>query len=535
MTAALVVGAGPVGLTATAELLRRGVPAACIDRAPAPSPLSKALLLWPRTLEILRGLGGSEAIERQGLPVESFRYYSSARLVARIGFTAATRPVVLPQPDIVRLLVGAVERVGGEVDWGTRLTALAQDPDGVTAATTDAVGVSRDVQADYALGCDGAGSMVRECLGVPFEGSTYGHTFMLADARVEGPLRHDAVHYFCSPRGVLVLIGLPGGRFRVFTSGPQGLQAEDVDLALLQHMVDERGPGGLRLADDVWTSTFSVHMRHAERYRVGRSFLAGDAAHIHSPAGGQGMNTGVLDAHALAWRLALVCRGDAAAALLDTYGPERAHVARSVVRQADRQTRAWLLTRRSHVAARDAAAMLASASGLFDRAYVPQLTGHRAVYPPLGMDPRLARRRGALRSGALVPNVPVVDGTVSTRLRRVLAHDRYTLLVWSSQRAVPRALAEGALRCAAGGQGLETRFLVGDRLHAEASAEVPAEARSRHAAIPRTPLAVLVRPDGHIDAVATARDLGLLADRVKALLPSRVPGGGGLATRSPAD
>lgn len=522
MTAVLVVGAGPVGLTATAELLRRDVPAMCVDRAPAPSHLSKALLVWPRTMEILRDLGGDDAIEREGLPVESFRYYSSARLVARLGFDAATRPVVLPQPHVVRLLVGAVKALGGAVDWGTPVTALAQDPHGVTAAITDSVGVSRKVRADYLLGCDGAASTVRGCLGVPFEGSTYEHTFLLADARIEGALRHDAIHYFCSPQGVLVLIGLPGGRFRVFTSGRPGLRADDVDLALLQHMVDERGPGGLRLADDDWTSTFSVHARHAERYRVGRSFLAGDAAHIHSPAGGQGMNTGVLDAHALAWRLALVHQRHAAPTLLDAYEPERAHVARSVVRQSDRQTRAWLLTRRSHVAARDVATRLASAGRLFDRTYVPQLTGHRTVYPALGLDPRLARRRGALRPGALVPNVPVMIGEISTRLRRVLAHDRYTLLVWSSRRAAPRALAEEAHGCAAGREGLETRLLIGDRLDAETPAEAEAEADWRRPVSARAPLVVLVRPDGHVDAVAAARDLDLLADRVEALLPARV-------------
>ncbi len=514
MSAVLVIGAGPVGLMATAELLRRGVPVTCVDRAAAPSPLSKALLVWPRTMEVLRDHDHGGIVVSEGLPVESFRYYSSARLVARLRFNSATRPVVLPQPDVVRLLLGAVQRLGGTVGWGCGVEDLAQDAAGVRAVVTGSAGRSRELRSGYGLGCDGAGSTVRERLGVAFEGSTYEHTFMLADVRVDGPLQHDAVHYFCSAQGVLVLIGLPGGRYRVFTSGTPGMHAEDVDLPLLQHMVDARGPGGLRLYDDVWTSTFSVHARRAARYRVGRVFLAGDAAHIHSPAGGQGMNTGILDAHALAWRLAMVHHGHAAPPLLDGYEPERAQVARGVVQQSDRQTRAWLLTRRSHVAARDAGARLASASRLLDRVYAPQLTGNRTTYAPAGLDPRLERRRGALRCGALVPDAPIGTTTGAIGLRRLLSPGRYTLLVWSRQAAVSVELAAVALRCAAHHGGLETRFLIGDRLLDPARAT----AARRRNPLTAAALVVLVRPDGHVDAIADADDLHLLVKRVSALL-----------------
>ncbi len=529
MTAVLVIGAGPVGLMATAELLRRGVPVTCVDQAAAPSPLSKALLVWPRTMEVLRDHDVEDVVARDGLPVESFRYYSSARLVARIRFNAATRPVVLPQPDVVRLLLGAVKRLGGNVDWRGHVDELTQDAAGVRVSLTGPDGQSREVRSGYGVGCDGAGSAVRASLGVAFEGSTYEHTFMLADVCVDGPLQHDAVHYFCSAQGVLVLIGLPGaGRYRVFTSGTPGLLAQDVDLPMLQRMVDARGPVGLRLHDAVWTSTFSVHARRAARYRVGRAFLAGDAAHIHSPAGGQGMNTGILDAHALAWRLAMVHHGHAAPALLDAYEPERALVARSVVQQSDRQTRAWLLTRRSHVAARDAGARLASASRLLDHAYVPQLTGHRTTYAPAGLDPRLERRRGALRCGALVPDIPISGGAGATGLRRVLSAGRYTLLVWSRRGEVPQALASIALRCAKDHGGLETRFLIGDRLLDSARAR----GLGRRDALARAALVVLVRPDGHVDAIAYANDLRLLVERIATLLcrvtagetPNRVTG-----------
>jgi 3-(3-hydroxy-phenyl)propionate hydroxylase len=386
------------------------------------------------------------------------------------------------------------------------------------------------VRASYLIGCDGAGSTVRRQLGLPFEGSMYGHTFMLTDARVDGPLRHDAVHYFCSPRGVVVMIGLPGGRFRVFTSAPLGLLDTGPDLALLQQLVDERGPGGLRLFDDAWTSTFEVHARHAERYRVGRVFLAGDAAHIHSPAGGQGLNTGVGDAHNLAWKLALVHRGAVDLSVLDTYEVERAHVARSVIRLSDQQTRAWLTTRAPQIALRDARVRLASASGVLQRLYVPQLTGMRTRYPSpspvLSRPLRGGRRR--VRAASLVPDVPVrVDGAATT-LRRTLGVDGYTVLLWTPDGHVPVIGDDGS---AVPSHDLLTTLALTPtgalrRPDGPDSPAVPSGA-DRNGALRASfgpeSLAVLVRPDHHVDLVVTRKDVPVLGQRLAELLPRRSP------------
>jgi 2-polyprenyl-6-methoxyphenol hydroxylase-like FAD-dependent oxidoreductase len=440
----LVVGCGPVGLAAGLSLAARGVPVRCVDRSAGPSPLSRALLVWPRTLAVLRSLCESESsIAERSMSVSSFRYYSSAREVARIGFTPHTRPVILPQPDIEWLLGMALRRSGAMAEWGTTLTGLAQHDDGVTAQLTSNGRTSTE-NFSYVVGCDGASSSVRELTGVTFDGATYPNTFLLADVMVDGPVRHDAVHYFCSPRGILVIIGLPGGRYRVFTSARPGLGNGSITIDTMQAMTDERGPGGLRLHDPSWISAFSVHARRASRYQVNRIFLAGDAAHAHSPAGGQGLNTGVTDAHNLCWKLALAWHGQANQSLLNSYEPERRQVAAAVLRQADLQTRAWLVHGRVRVAARDAAVRAASATRLFDRDYVPWLAGLRTVYSTdsnrvcdtAGVTRRRGRHPGRQAErmfvpGALIPRLRIRDAETGRQqdLEEALPHRRYTLLI----------------------------------------------------------------------------------------------------------
>ncbi|MEV4277029.1 FAD-dependent monooxygenase [Actinoplanes xinjiangensis] len=436
----LVVGAGPVGLTAAAILLGRGVDVRVIDRAPAPSEFSKALLVWPRTLEVLRRLGGGRHIAEHGQDVADFRYWSDGRPVCRIPFGAATRPKIIIQPDVEAMLHAALAERGGKPEWQTSLTGLTQDADGVTATLREPDGGTRTHRFSHVIGADGAGSTVRGLLGLDFAGATYPQTFVLGDTAVEGASEPASVHYYLSPRGVLVLVPLPNGRHRVFTAAPGDLTSDEVTLELLQELVDTRGPGGLRLHDLSWSAAFRIHARHVERPRDGRVFLAGDAAHIHSPAGGQGLNTGVTDAHNLAWKLAAVWHGDLPATVLDSYEPERAAVARSVVRQAEAQTRAWLLRKPWQVAARDLAASAAARTGVFDRHYVPWLTGARHEYPAgPAVAPQSRGGRRPVRHGALIPNVAVsTDGDVWRPIRDVLPDDRYTLLVTVPDGVDPR-------------------------------------------------------------------------------------------------
>lgn len=502
----LVVGAGPVGLTLATELTRRGVAVTCIDKAEAPSVHSKALLVWPRTLQVLRGLGGADAIARRGLAVDSFRYYSSARQIARIGFTDRTKPVVLPQPDVESLLGQALNASGGKAEWGTELTSLVQEAGFVRVALRSG-GRETEEEFSYVVGCDGASSSVRSNLGLTFEGATYPNSFMLADARVTGPLQPDAVHYYCSPRGVLVMIALPNGRFRVFTSAPPDLSAGDATLDMLQEMVDQRGPRKLLLHDSEWTSTFAVHARHAERYRVGRVFLAGDAAHIHSPAGGQGLNTGVTDANNLAWKLALTWHGHADEALLATYETERAQVAQAVVRQADLQMKAWLISKPIQVRLRDSAVRVASATGLFARDYVPWLAGLRTTYQTGAViqdgtrnPARIAEHRFA--AGALVPDQPVRPDKLSgsAPLQTLISDLHHTLLI--DQRSVRDVEPIPFNAVADVLDSLDTDIIQVRVIEADGLIGLPRRATT----VPRGSQLILLRPDRHIAAQATAAD-----------------------------
>ncbi|RLK55093.1 FAD-dependent monooxygenase [Actinokineospora cianjurensis] len=496
----LVVGAGPVGLTAAVELARRGVPVRLVDRAAEPSPLTKALMVWPRTLEVFRLLGGSEHLDTYGLPVQAFRYYSESSEVCKLAFDAETKPSVVTQPDVEALLRKSLADAGGVIEWETTATALRHDDTGVEATITAPDGTSAVERFAYLIGADGAGSLVRKQIGLEFHGATYPNVFILADVSLDGDLQRDAVHYYCSSKGIMVLIPLYNGRFRVFTAGPPGMKPEELTEQVLQDYVDLRGPGGLRTHDVSWKTTFSIHARHTERLRVGRVFLAGDAAHVHSPAGGQGLNTGVTDAHNLAWKLALVHQGKAAPELLDTYEVERRSVAAAVVRQAEVQTKAWMLKKRWQIRSRDLAAGLAEKLGLFDRYYSPWLAGLTNHYPenPAVSGP-VAKRAGAKRdrllSGYLAP----------AALRAVLPTDRYTLVVHGSTTAADQ---------------LARRYpdLLAVR---EVSAEgVLPDAEGTPVAVawrPKRPLAALVRPDGYVAAVDRTPDLPTLRAHLTAV------------------
>jgi 3-(3-hydroxy-phenyl)propionate hydroxylase len=471
----LVTGGGPAGLTAATELLRRGVPVRCVDKADGPSTLSKALGLWPRTVELIHRVGGRELLAERALPQSQMRYYSDGRPIADLRYKPATRPLICPQPDIEEVLRANLASVGGGVEWRTELLGFEQLTDRVRARLRHPDGTEHEAEYAYVVGADGASSTVRGHLGVGFEGSTYELRFVVADVMVDTRFDHRMTHYFCSPRGILVACGLPDGRWRVFTSAPPGLSRDDIDLAAVQRLVDERGPGGIRLRDPDWISVFNVHARHAETTRAGRVFLIGDAAHIHSPAGGQGLNTGLNDAHNLAWKLALVWHGRSADRLLDTYVSERGEVARAVVRQADVQTRLWLLDKGHQVVLRDNVLRLASGLRLFDVAYIPWLAGLRTRYRT---EPAAGRRTAGFTPGALVP-LP---------LRGELDDLRHTLILTGPADASVREL---------------TRWCA-ERLGAVL--EVRTESRRGRPAL------VLARPDGHVDWIT--RDVPAMRARL---------------------
>lgn len=348
---ALVVGAGPVGLVMASELSRYGLSCRIVDQSEGPSIWSKAQVIHARTLEVLEDAGLLGPILERGQPVAGVNIFTPElqRIVHfSIGGIDSPFPYVLSlsQRDTELLLAEQLETQRGiRIERKVRLDGFTQDGEGVTASLVHADGRTEEVRAGYLLGCDGAHSTVRKGLGLELEGSTYPQRLLQADVRVDLPhaAPADEIVLFLGPAGLIALFPLPPGerRYRLITFlDPEGPEADaEPTLEVFQRLMAERGPKGAQVSDPAWMVDFRIHCRMVRRYRKGRAFLAGDAAHIHSPAGGQGMNTGIQDAYNLAWKLGLVRRGLAGDSLLDSYEAERRPVAEAVLRGTDTATK----------------------------------------------------------------------------------------------------------------------------------------------------------------------------------------------------
>ena len=339
----LVVGAGPVGLAMAADLARYRVPVRIIDKAPARTDKSKALAVWARTLELLDRSGCAEAFLAAGLKAESVAIHSGKEVIARVTVDEIASPfrclLMIPQSETERLLDAQLESFGGKVERSAELTGFTEAGDGVACTVRRPDGSSETIEASFLIGCDGAHSTVRRTLGMPFEGETLTTHFILADVHVAGlDVPSSELAIFWREDGLLVFFPIAPGRYRIIAD-VGAVAPGDPTLEEVQAIVDRRGPGGVTLSQPVWISPFGINERKVREYRAGRVFLAGDAAHIHSPAGGQGMNTGMQDAFNLAWKLALVESGRAGPGLLDSYSAERSPVATQILADSGRMLR----------------------------------------------------------------------------------------------------------------------------------------------------------------------------------------------------
>jgi 2-polyprenyl-6-methoxyphenol hydroxylase-like FAD-dependent oxidoreductase len=432
----LVVGAGPVGLAMACELRRHGVACRIVDDGEGPTPTlqSRALAVHARTMEVLHIMGLADSALERGRIVRALNAYRSGRRLARIepDFAGLETPypfvLSLSQGATERLFIERLEEQGGAVEWRTRLVALQADAGGVAARLAGPDGSESESRFAWLIGCDGAHSAVRHQLGLTFEGSAYDERFLLADATMSWDFNDHEGHIFFLPDGPIAALPLPDeGYWRLIDVRGEGVPDEDA--AVTARLREDLGRAGFTpgtMAEPVWASAFGLHRRAVDSMRVGRVFLAGDSAHIHSPAGGQGMNTGIQDAVNLAWKLALVVRGLAADALLDSYQAERHPVAVDVLRFTDRFTKFATMRNPMARALRGALLAILSRTTLARRMLARSLSELRVSYRGSSIiheDGANPTWQGP-RPGDRLPDVPYGTG----RLYDLLRPGRHVLL-----------------------------------------------------------------------------------------------------------
>jgi 2-polyprenyl-6-methoxyphenol hydroxylase-like FAD-dependent oxidoreductase len=348
----LIVGAGPTGLTAAMELARRGITFRLIEKDRARSPHSRALALHARTLELLELSSAklADTFVREGYTAPGANLSAGVDhpVVSDFSDLDTRYPylLIVPQARTEELLEAHLALLGHAIERGIKLKDLTQGADEVIAHLLHADGQTEHVHARYVLGCDGAHSLVRHSLDLPFQGKGYSWTALLGDVKLEGEVTKAGLTQFSNQRGLAMVFPFQDDYSRVVTidTAYQNRPArEELTLDELQDSVNAILPAPTRLSEPRWLTRWSAQLRQVPRYRVGRVFLAGDAAHILSPAGGQGLNTGVQDAYNLAWKLALVLHGQAPESLLDTYQAERHPAGQQAMRSSDLLLRTTLL------------------------------------------------------------------------------------------------------------------------------------------------------------------------------------------------
>jgi 2-polyprenyl-6-methoxyphenol hydroxylase-like FAD-dependent oxidoreductase len=544
MLDALIVGAGPTGLTLAAGLARFGVRFRVIDRAMDRAHESRALAVQARSLEILQGLGLGEELVRRGNTSARLFIHRDIRRAAEarlgdFGRTDTRFPFILfvSQAETEAVLGDHLASIGVVIERGVELLDHVPEADGVRCLLRRPDGKEEVAHVRYLAGCDGAHSTVRKQAGIPFEGAAYLQDFMLGDVEVDGPLERDALHSFAFRRGVAVFfpLGRPTTWRVIGASGgaPERTAPRDAEetpdtgelsLEELQEVVDDATGGGLVLRDPAWLSHFRLHHRQAAHYRAGRIFLAGDAAHIHSPVGGQGMNTGIQDAWNLAWKLALVVRGNAVDALLDSYEAERWPVGRRLLQYTDR---AFTLFTRAISGGRLATwlrrVVVARVPRVFgssrQRAYLFHLVSQLGIR--YRNSPAVAEGEPRLqvgpRAGDRFPDAKIEHNGRQTFLQQELAGPSLHLVLCGALEGWDPSQA--AAITARQGEWVVIHYLTtrsSPDVLVDSSGEVLSRISVRGA---QDSAQYLVRPDGHVGFRCAGRDLGALTMYLDRWLP----------------
>lgn len=348
-TSVLIVGAGPTGLALAAQLIRYGIDFVIVDKREGITPYSKAIGVQARTLEIYQQIDLAQSLVDQGLIAKGVRMLEGGEAKAEVplstlgeGKSPFPYLLIVEQSKHEHLLYNFIKAHGHDVRWQTTLSDFSQDGaggTGVAGTLVNASGEKQMVQAQYLVACDGAKSSVRRGLGLTFEGSTLERLFYVADVQLKWDFPHDMLTACLAKDRSTAFFPMPGeDRYRIVGVFPEDTDKVEGEIPWdeIEKQILEDSQVELDIYQVNWFSTYKVHSRRVNKFSVGRCFLAGDAAHIHSPAGAQGMNTGIQDGYNLAWKLALVLRGEASPRILDTYNEERVEVAERLLETTDR-------------------------------------------------------------------------------------------------------------------------------------------------------------------------------------------------------
>ena len=475
-TDVLIVGAGPVGLFLANECARRGLRWRLVEARSGQSEHSKALAIFPRTLEVFDMAGIAAPFLEAANRVTRVAVVAHNRHLARIRFMPKETPypfvAMVPQDVTESLLLAELRRKGGAVEYDTTFVSSVQH-DGYVSAVLDQKGKPIELTAAFVVGCDGAHSAVRHLLNLSFEGAQYEALFMLADVETNEALPADEMQLCPSEFGPLAIFPMSKTRRRIVATveRPEG----DVpSLDVVRRTLEQRGPAAIRALSMRWSSYFRVHHRQVGRLRVGRMFIAGDAAHIHSPFGGQGMNTGLQDVWNLVWKLVLAVRGRGNEELLDSYTAERRPVIKSVIETTHRLTKVMGTPSKLAQALRDTIIPVVSRLTAFQHRFIQNLS----------------------ELGIAYGGSPIVAG----------AGKRYF---------------DESLR---GGKGIGNRFLLllGENAGASMKADAQRLSESSDGLVElraaRHPGIAFVRPDGYVALSDDGRDATAVLESVRSLL-----------------
>ncbi|MCU1682047.1 MAG: hypothetical protein JWQ81_2786 [Amycolatopsis sp.] len=520
----LIIGAGPVGLLLGCELARQGVAIRVIDRqrgdeGPGGSH-SRAILIWPRVLEQLRRTGVSARLVEAGHVLPAVDYFTEGRLRGRVRIdkltdTAYPFILTLAQNETETILKDRLRELGGAVEYGTAVEGI-DNGDGTGAELPKVTlrlpgGETETVVPAYVVGADGAASPTRRLLGVEFAQHPIDVSYGIGDFPITGPIPH-SVQYYYSGKGIAVVVPLANGLFRIAANIGHRSDADGPPPPeLFQEFLDQRAKLPVKLGAPAWTSSFRPRCGVIEQYRTGRCFLAGDAAHVVSPAGGQGMNLGLLDAVDLGWKLGGVLRHRLHAKVLDTYHPERSAAAKRVVDTSATQIKFGQLRGRGKVVLRNLLFTAAYRVGLLQRLFAPLLAQTDFSYRP-GAPAGFQSHRE--REVVVGDRVPLFAPPVAVASLPALDLDLHTVLLWPGTRTGPDWPAVQA--------GLRDR-LEPHAAVADLSTVFGRSARTLRKAFGAKPAIFAVRPDGHLLYRGAPETADTLVSLLRAPEPAAIP------------